>query len=453
MRRKALLFDRNKERASSGSDKKNGIGFAVFIGQDKKDLRVFSSNGTVILSDRLKNNVTLEEGTYMGEENITRLELNDKEIILIGTAHVSKQSAEQVKSVIEAEMPDSVCVELDEQRYQAIINKDRWKDMDIFKVIKEKKATLLLMNLAISSFQKRMANQFGIQAGQEMIQGIESAKETGAQLVLADRNIQITFARIWNNVGFWGKAQLLTQIFFSIFSDEKMTEEELEKMKNDDTINAILKEFTDNFPKLKEPLIDERDQYLSQKIKEAPGRKVVAVLGAAHVPGIINEIKNDHDLKRLNELPPKSKVPKIIGWSIPLVILAIIAYTFLANPSAGLQQTISWVLWNGSLSAIGAAIALGHPLAILTAFIAAPITSLNPLLAAGWFAGIVQAMVHKPHVRDFENLTKDVFSIKGFWQNKVTRILLVVVLANLGSSLGTFVGGADVIRLFLENLK
>lgn len=232
-----------------------------------------------------------------------------------------------------------------------------------------------------------------------------------------------------------------------------MTEEELEKMKNDDTINAILKEFTDNFPKLKEPLIDERDQYLSQKIKEAPGRKVVAVLGAAHVPGIINEIKNDHDLKRLNELPPKSKVPKIIGWSIPLVILAIIAYTFLANPSAGLQQTISWVLWNGSLSAIGAAIALGHPLAILTAFIAAPITSLNPLLAAGWFAGIVQAMVNKPHVRDFENLTKDVFSIKGFWQNKVTRILLVVVLANLGSSLGTFVGGADVIRLFLENLK
>jgi pheromone shutdown-related protein TraB len=389
----------------------------------------------------------------MSEENITRIELNDKEIILIGTAHVSKQSAEQVKSVIESELPDSVCVELDEQRYQSIVNKNQWKDMDIFKVIKEKKATLLLMNLAISSFQKRMANQFGIQAGQEMIQGIESAKETGAHLVLADRNIQVTFARIWNNVGFWGKAQLLTQISFSIFSDEKITEEELEKMKNQDTINAILKEFTEHFPKLKVPLIDERDQYLAQKIKEAPGDKVVAVLGAAHIPGVVKEIRKDHDLKRLTELPPKSNVPKIIGWSIPALILALIVYTFFSNPSIGLQQAISWVLWHGSLSAIGAALALGHPLAILTAFVAAPITSLNPLLAAGWFAGLVQAMINRPHVRDFENLSKDVFSVKGFWHNKVTRILLVVVLANLGSSLGTFVGGADVIRLFLENIR
>lgn len=389
----------------------------------------------------------------MSEKNITRIELNGKEFILIGTAHVSKQSAEQVKEVIEAEKPDSVCVELDEQRYESIQNKNKWKDMDIFKVIKERKATLLLMNLAISSFQKRMAKQFGIEAGQEMIQGIESAKEVGADLVLADRNIQITFARIWNNVGFWGKAQLLSQVFFSIFNKEEMTEEELEKMKNQDTINAILKEFTESFPKLKTPLIDERDQYLAQKIKEAPGKKVVAVLGAAHVPGITEEIHKEHDLKRLNERPPKSNVPKIIGWSIPVLVLAIIAYTFYANPSAGWQQAVSWILWNGSLSAIGTAIAFGHPLAIITAFVAAPITSLNPLLAAGWFAGAVQAYMRKPHVRDFEKLSEDVFSLKGFWHNKVTRILLVVVLANLGSSIGTFVGGADVIRLFFENMK
>lgn len=388
----------------------------------------------------------------MAEDNTTRIELNGKEFILIGTAHVSKQSAEQVKEVIEAERPDSVCVELDEQRYQSIQNKSKWKDMDIFKVIKEKKATLLLMNLAISSFQKRMADQFGIKAGQEMIQGIASAKEIGADLVLADRNIQITFARIWNNVGFWGKVQLLSQVFFSIFNNKEISEDELEKMKNQDTINAILKEFTESFPRLKVPLIDERDQYLAQKIKEAPGKKVVAVLGAAHVPGIMEEISKEHDLKRLSERPPKSNVPKIIGWSIPALILAIIAYTLYANPSAGLQQAISWILWNGSLSAIGTAIAFGHPLAIFTAFIAAPITSLNPLLAAGWFAGAVQAYMRRPHVRDFENLSADVFSLKGFWHNKVTRVLLVVVLANLGSSIGTFVGGADVIRLFLENM-
>ncbi|WP_394579085.1 TraB/GumN family protein [Cytobacillus firmus] len=388
----------------------------------------------------------------MSEENITRIHLDGKEYILIGTAHVSKHSAEQVKEIIEAEQPDSVCVELDEQRYQSITEGSKWKEMDIIQVIKEKKASLLLMNLAISSFQNRMADQFGIKAGQEMIQGIESAKETGANLVLADRNIQITFARIWGNLGLKGKSLLLSQVIASIFSKDTITEEELEKMKNQDTINAILNEFTDSFPRLKKPLIDERDQYLAQKIKDAPGEKIVAVLGAAHVPGIKEEIKKEQDMAKLTERPPKSSVPKIIGWSIPVFILAIIAYTFFANPSAGLAQTISWIIWNGSLSALGAAIAMGHPLTILTAFVAAPITSLNPLLAAGWFAGLTQAYMRRPNVRDFETLTEDVFSVKGFWRNKVSRILLIVVLSNLGSSLGTFIGGADVIRVFFENL-
>lgn len=388
----------------------------------------------------------------MSEETITRLELNGKEIILIGTAHVSKHSAEQVKEVIEAEKPDSVCIELDEQRFKSIREGNKWKEMDIFQVIKDKKATLLLMNLAISSFQNRMAKQFDISPGQEMIQGIESAEETGAELVLADRDIQITFSRIWGGIGLKGKALLLTQVIASIFSKETISEEDLEKMKTQDTINAMLHEFTEEFPRLKKPLIDERDQYLAQKIKNAPGEKIVAVLGAAHVPGITQEIKKEHNLKKLAQRPPKSKAPKIIGWSIPIIILGIIAYTFLANPAAGWQQTVSWILWNGSFSALGALAAFAHPLAIVTAFVAAPITSLNPLIAAGWFAGFVQAYIKRPHVSDFENLTEDVFHIKGFWNNKVTRVLLVIVLANIGSSIGTFVGGADVIRVFLENL-
>ncbi|MFS0614470.1 TraB/GumN family protein [Lederbergia ruris] len=388
----------------------------------------------------------------MTEENITRIHLNDKEYILIGTAHVSKSSAELVKEVIESEKPDAVCIELDEGRYKSITDGNKWKDMDIFQVIKDKKASLLLMNLAISSFQRRMAKQFDIHPGQEMIQGIESAKDTGARLVLADRNIQITFSRIWGNVGFKGKAMLLTQVVASIFSRETITEEELEKMKSQDMIDSMLQEFTEAFPKLKTPLIDERDQYLAQKIKDAPGDKIVAVLGAAHVPGITKEIEKEHDLQELTKLPPKSKAPKMIGWSIPVLILAVILYTFIANPSAGLQQTISWFLWNGTLSAIGTAIAFGHPLAIITAFIAAPITSLTPLLAAGWFAGIVQAYFRRPNVRDFETLAEDVFHVKGFWHNKVTRVLLVVILANLGSSIGTFVGGADVIRLFFKHI-
>ncbi|MGX1264394.1 pheromone shutdown-related protein TraB [Rossellomorea marisflavi] len=385
------------------------------------------------------------------EQNITRIHIEDKEFILIGTAHVSRLSAEQVKEVIERERPDTVCIELDEPRYQSIIEGDKWKQTDIFQVIKERKATLLLMNLAIGSFQKRMAKQFGIKPGQEMIQGIESAKETGAELVLADRNIQVTFSRIWNNLGFTGKAKLLTQIIFSIFSNESITEEELERIKSKDMLDSMLNEFTQVFPQLKTPLIDERDQYLAQKIRTAPGEKVVAVLGAAHVPGITKEIHKEHDLKRLSERPPKSKAPKIIGWMIPLAIIALIVYTFINNPSAGFDQSISWILWNGGFSALGVLIGMGHPLAILTAFIAAPITSLHPLLAAGWFAGFVQAYFKRPSVKDFDTLSEDVLSVKGFWNNKVTRILLIVVLANLGSTLGTIIGGADVVRLFIKN--
>ncbi len=379
----------------------------------------------------------------MSEENITRLELDGKEIILIGTAHVSKQSAEQVKEVIDAEQPDSICVELDAQRYQSIKEGNKWKNMDIFKVIKEKKATMLLMNMMISSFQSRMAKQFGINPGQEMIQGIDSAEEHGANLVLADRNIQITFSRIWRNLGFMGKLKLLMSIVYGIFSDDDLSEEDLERMKSQDMLDSVLQEFSESFPQLKTPLIDERDQYLAQKIRSAKGDKVVAVLGAAHVPGVTKEIYREHDLKKLTKVPPKSKTPKIIGWAIPLLILSVIVYTFITNPSAGTYQAISWVLWNGSLSAIGVAIAMGHPIAILTAFVVAPISSLNPLLAAGWFAGFAQAMVRKPSVADFEKLSEDVHTVKGFWRNKVTRILLIVVMANIGSSVGTFIGGAD----------
>lgn len=386
------------------------------------------------------------------EQHITRLQVEGKEIILIGAAHVSKASAIQVKEVIEAEKPDSVCIELDQQRYQSIMQGDKWKNMDIFKVIKEKKATMLLMNLAISSFQNRMAKQFDVKPGQEQIQGIESAKEVGAELVLADRDIQVTFSRIWGNLGFWGKSQLLSGVIFGIFEKDSITEEDMEKMKEQDTLQAVLAEFTESFPKLKQPLIDERDQYLAQKIKTAPGSKVVAVLGAAHVPGITKEIHHDHDLDKLSERPPKSIWPTVFGWALPILIIALIVVTFFVDPEAGTTQALSWILWTGSMAAIGAAVAFGHPLAILSAFIAAPVTALHPILASGWVSGLVQAFMKKPTVSDFESLSEDVFTVKGFWRNKVTRVLLVVVLTNIFGSLGTLIGGADVIRLFLRNL-
>lgn len=386
------------------------------------------------------------------EQNITRIHVNDKEIILIGTAHVSKNSAEQVKAVIEAEQPDAVCIELDRGRYQSLTEGNKWKETDIFKIIKEKKATLLFINLALSSFQKRIANSFGINPGAEMIQAIQSAKETGARLVLADRNIQTTFKRIWANLGFKGRVMLLTEVVASIFSSEEITEEELEKLKQQDMIQAILQEFSENYPDLKKPLVDERDQYLAQKIKTAPGEKVVAVLGAAHVPGVTREIHKDHDLRKLNQVPQKKKKANWLGWLLPLLIILLIGSTFFINPDAGFQQTFSWILLTGSFAAIGALIAGGHILAILTAFLAAPLTTLHPLLASGWFAGFVQAWLRKPNVRDFENLADDCTTIKGFWKNKVTRILLVIIITNISTSIGTIIAGIDVVRVFLQNI-
>ncbi|MGI6492107.1 MAG: TraB/GumN family protein [Pelotomaculum sp.] len=385
-------------------------------------------------------------------ENITRLHLGDKEVILIGTAHVSRRSAELVKEVIEAERPDAVCVELDAQRYQTITEGNKWQEQDIFKIIKEKKATLLLINLVMASFQKRVAKQFGINAGQEMLQGIASAKETGAKLVLADRNIQTTFARIWHNVGFWGKVRLMAELIYTIFNNESITEEEMEKMKTQDTLNTVLNDLASSFPQLKATLVDERDQYLAQKIREAPGQKVVAVLGAAHVPGVKKEIYREHDLEVLNQTPAASRIYGVIGWSIPILIIGFIAYGFITNPAVGAQQSLSWVLWTGLLAALGTTLALGHPLSILTSFVAAPLTTLHPMLAAGWFAGLTQAYVCRPNVRDFENISEDVFSLKGFWNNKVTRILLIITFANIGASVGTFVAGANILRLFFQNL-
>ncbi|MFP4199735.1 MAG: TraB/GumN family protein, partial [Halanaerobium sp.] len=250
----------------------------------------------------------------MEEDNIQRLEFDGKEIILIPTAHISKKSAEQVKEVIETEEPDSVCVELDQQRYESIDNEDKWSEMNIFQVIKEKKSLLLLVNLIISSFQSRMAEKLGINAGEEMRQGIKSAKEIGAELVLADRNIQITFKRVWRGLGLWEKMKLIFQIISMLFVDEEITEEEMDQLKSGDALNIMLEEMGKSFPGIKKYLLDERDQYLANKIKNAPGDKIIAVLGAAHVPGVKKEIYKEQNLAKITKLPPKPKWGKLFSW-------------------------------------------------------------------------------------------------------------------------------------------
>ncbi|RXG64806.1 TraB/GumN family protein [Candidatus Atribacteria bacterium 1244-E10-H5-B2] len=388
----------------------------------------------------------------LNSKNIHILKKDGKEILLVGTAHVSKDSAREVKELIEQEKPDSVCVELCPARYKGINNRNKWKNMDIITIIKQKKAPLLLVNLILSSFQKRLAQQLGINPGQEMIQAISSAKEINARLVLADRDIQVTFTRVWKKLSFWGKMRILFMLIFSMFSKEKISEEEIERLKSEDVLTVALSELARSFPRLKNTLIDERDQYLAEKIKLAPGDKVIAIVGAGHVPGIKKEIDKEHDLTALIKIPSTSSYIKVLVWGIPLAIIAIIASTFTYSPPAGFEQITQWFLWNGSLSALGALIAMAHPLSILTAFVAAPFSSLNPLLAAGWFAGIAEALIRRPRVEDFEQLG-DITSLKDFFHNRVTKILLVVAFANLGSMAGTFIGGAKVIQLFINTIN
>ena len=387
------------------------------------------------------------------ENNVHRIQLGEKEIILIGTAHVSPKSVEEVREVIATERPDSVCIELCPGRYNSIINKDQWQNTDIGKIIKEKQTMLLLSTLIMSSFQKRIAKNFEVAPGQEMIQGMESAKEIGAELVLADRDIQVTLKRLWQNVGWKGKAQIFYELFSSIFFSEEITEKDLEEMKSQDMLDAALNSLSDSFPELKAVLIDERDQYLAQKIKNAPGNKVVAILGAGHIPGVKKELFRENNLQNLTSLKSKTSKSKWWLWVFPVALVAIVGFTMKNDLPSGISQIIAWFLWNGSLSAIGAVIALAHPLAILTAFVVAPISSLNPLLAAGWFSGLTEAYLRKPNVSDFQSISDDLESIKGFWKNRVTRILLVVALTNIGSGIGTFVGGAHVLKIFAEVIK
>lgn len=387
------------------------------------------------------------------EANVSRLQVGQKEVILIGTAHVSPKSVEEVRLLIENERPDSVSIELCPGRYSSIVNKDRWQNTDIVKIIKEKKTMLLMANLVMGSFQKRIAKSFEVSPGQEMIQAIESANEIGAEIVLADRDIQITLKRLWQNVGLKGKAQIIYELISSVFFSEEITEEELEEMKSQDMLDSALNSLSDSFPELKAVLIDERDKYLAQKIKNAPGNKVVAVLGAGHIPGIKEELFKENDLASLSSLKDGPKFSKVWLWALPVALLAVVGFTLKSDLPSGINQILAWFLWNGSLSALGATLALAHPLAILTAFFVAPISSLSPLLAAGWFSGLVEAWLRRPNVSDFEKIADDLDSIKGFWKNRVTRILLVVALSNLGSAIGTFVGGAHVIKIFVDVVK
>ncbi|MEA3229367.1 MAG: TraB/GumN family protein [archaeon] len=376
-------------------------------------------------------------------KNIDKININNKEIILIGTAHISKESTELVKKTIKKEKPDTVCIELCKSRYDAITKRKKWENTKITEIIKNKKTYLFLSSLLLSTFQKKMGKEVGIRPGNEMIEAVKAAKNDRININLVDRDIQITLKRAWKTMGIIERYKLMYSLFDGLFfSDQDINKAQIESMKDKDMLNGMLRELGKQIPNIKKVVIDERDSYIAKKISDTKGKKIIAVVGAGHVEGIKKNLKKSKepiDLKALEHIPDKKSITRYIGWSIPLIFAAIIAYGFIGH---GTEVTISllyqWFLINGSLSAIGAMLALANPLTIIVAFIAAPITSLNPVLAAGWFAGLTEAKIREPCMKDFESLS-EINSIFDFWKNRVTKILLIVVFANIGSSIGTFV--------------
>jgi pheromone shutdown-related protein TraB len=385
----------------------------------------------------------------MTENNIHRLSHNGKDIILVGTAHVSRQSAELVESLIAEERPDVVCVELCKSRYEAIKQRDRWQEMDIVRVIREKRTSLLLSQLLMMSFQKRIAERLNIQPGEEMLRAIVAAEQIGVEVVPIDREIRVTLLRTWRRMGFWTKVKFLTESLYSLFLTDEITEEEIEKLKQHDILEVALQTIGEKLPVLKEILIDERDQFLAHAIGHTRSQKIVAVVGAGHVSGILGNMGKEVDIEALNRIPPPNPWVGFFGWGFSLAVIGLfVAGFFYSGAQAGLNMIMWWSLITASFSALGALILLAHPLTIIASALAAPITTLHPLIAAGWVAGLTEVTLRKPQVKDFLDLPGDITTLKGFFNNKITRLLLLVAMVNLTTSIGTFIAIPVITRFF-----
>jgi pheromone shutdown-related protein TraB len=386
------------------------------------------------------------------QDNCLRLSLpGNREIVLIGTAHVSRESIEEVSRMIREEKPELVCVELDQSRYNAMAGKDDWERLNVSKVFKEGKGFLLIANLVLSGFQRRMGDELGVKPGEEMKTAVLAAEELGIPCRLCDREVQITLRRAWARCGLWNKCKLLSSLIAGAFSTEKLSEAEIENLKKTSELDGMMAELADYLPPVKSTLIDERDRYLAARIWQAAGERggslrAAAVVGAGHLQGIKTQLERiaagegSAGVEDLNLIPEKGFLSKSAGWIIPLIIVALIAAGFLrSGADISLAMLLRWVLLNGSLAALGTIIALGHPLSVLVSFVGAPIATINPFIGVGLFSGIVEAALRKPRVEDAQNIAADVSSLKGLYRNRISRALLVFLLSSLGGAIGNFI--------------
>ena len=386
------------------------------------------------------------------KSDIYRIKKDDREIVIIGTAHISQVSKDLVRATIEAEAPDTVCVELDEGRLKSIKEPDRWKKTDLKQVIKNKQLGTLIANLVLGSYQKRMGAQTGVKPGSELKEAVDCAEGRGAELVLADRDIKITLRRTWACTPWYRKLSLLGGLFASIFDKTEVSEEDLAKIKEQDALSAMMQDFGKSFPEVKQVLIDERDQFLASKIKNAPGKKIVAVVGAGHMNGIAKIIEEDRELpseESISVIPKSAPIWKIIGWAIPVAIIAsIIAVGVHAGFEKAGELSLQWAMLTGGGAMLGTVIAGGHPVTILVALVAAPFTGLTPLIGVGFFTALTQVYMRPPRVSEMETLADDIWQVKRWWKNRVTRVILCFLCPGIPAIIGKILAIFKIYQAF-----
>jgi len=390
------------------------------------------------------------EPTPDQKQPVRQLERDGVHYTLLGTAHVSKASVDAVLYLAERHEFDAIAVELCPARLDALEGKKTWKDLNLFRIIRERKAGMVMANLALSGYQRRIAEQFGIEPGAELKAAVEVAKASGSPLQLIDRDLSVTLRRTYHSVPWYKRLYLTTGLLLSSLSSEEIDEEAIEKLKEGDILESAFSEFATHSPEMYRALIAERDRYMADRLRvENGGRagaRVLAVVGAGHLEGLARHLAGGPadpgaEAKRLAETPPRARWPRLVPWIIAVLVLTGFAIGFHRSPELGWRLVMLWVVINGGLAALGAALARGHPLTILSGMLAAPLTSLNPAVAAGMVTGLVESWLRKPTVADLERLREDVTTLRGWYRNPATRILLVFFFSNLGSAIGTWVAG------------
>jgi pheromone shutdown-related protein TraB len=379
--------------------------------------------------------------------DVRSVRVGNREFVIVGTAHISRESADLVREVIESERPDVVCIELDEGRYQALSQPQRFESLDLREILRHRQLATLIMNLTLSAYQKQLGMKLGVMPGTELLEAAETARELGIRVSLVDRDVRVTLRRAWRAMPWWQKFTLFSSLLASVFEQPTMDEAELRELRDQDVVTRLMSELGEAFPSLKSVLIDERDAYLSHKTLETEGERVVVVVGAGHVDGMRHAIEANRrvDVAPLEVIPPASRLWNVVGWGIPALILGMIGWIgYHQGLAAAGENLLFWVLANGVPSMIGAIVAGGHPATIVAAFAAAPLTSLTPVIGVGYVTAFVQTYFRPPLVRELQRVAADMTSPRTWWSNRLLRVFLVFLLTTIGSLIGTWVGGIEI---------